>query len=263
MNVSRTMTPLEPNSAEWLAGVVIGAMIVGTSLGLMGGFAFQTPPVKEDRVVISAPAPRKIESNDEPPPPPPPGGEATPQQPDTPKEQPRTPTDPTPTPTSTKKDRRDRTPTPNYPQPVPVPMPSDDEPGGQPGGEPGGVPGGTPGGTPGGEGTGPTEAQKAAAAAYKRTIANFFSRHYQVTGTGLDPDELAKRKVKAVVEVNDDLTIVGYEVKSSGFAEFDEAARKTLEAVKGKQLPLPPPDFTGPVGPKLNITLICRPGQCD
>ena len=259
MNVSRTMTQLQPNPLEWGVGIVVGWIVVGASMVVMTQFAFDSPPPREDRVVISAPPPRKIE-DDSPPPPPPPGGEpASERRPETP----RTPTEPT------RKDKRSRDPkTPAFPDPVPVPMPPSDpapapEPGGQPGGEPGGEPGGTPGGEVGGEGSGPTEAQKAAAAAYKRTIARFIQQHYRVTGTGLDPDELAKRKVKAVVEVDGDLNIVGYDVQSSGVEAFDKAAREALEAVKGKRLPLPPPDFTGAVGPKLNITLICRPGQCD
>ncbi|HWB75508.1 MAG TPA: TonB C-terminal domain-containing protein [Nannocystaceae bacterium] len=113
-------------------------------------------------------------------------------------------------------------------------------------------------------GSAPDDARASAAIAqYRSELVRWFSRHYRVAHTGLDPDVLAAHRVHAVVEIGDDGTVLGFEVTPSGVAAFDRSAATALARVRGEPLPTPPADYPGPVQRRITVTFVCRPGACD
>jgi hypothetical protein len=116
-------------------------------------------------------------------------------------------------------------------------------------------------GVGGGGGTDPL--LERAIAFYRARLVAWFSSRFRVTGSGLSPAQLAKYRVRVHIDVGEDLRIVDYEILSSDHAEFDKAARSTLEAMRGVKLPPPPENYPGAVQRQLTVTFTCAPDSCD
>lgn len=155
--------------------------------------------------------------------------------------------------------------------PLPLPIPSQEAPAGLPGlgdlGEPvdgtedgnGGGDGGSEGGNgsagAGGQGDG-------GLGAYRSQLASWLASHFHVEGSGLDAKALRQLRVRAVLELGDDLVVTDYRLQPTGTAAVDDAARRALEAVKGQPIPAPPPGL-GALQRRINVVLTCRPDTCD
>ncbi len=97
---------------------------------------------------------------------------------------------------------------------------------------------------------------------YRARIAGWFSGRFRVSGSGLAGDELTRVRVRATVELSG-RTVSGYVVTPSGNAAFDAAARQTLEAVKGQEIPPPPENYPDVVQSRIQVTFVCKEGRCD
>lgn len=98
---------------------------------------------------------------------------------------------------------------------------------------------------------------------YRAKIAGWFSSRFRVTGSGLPREELLKYRVSASVDIGSDRTVAGYTIKPSGNAVFDAAARATLDASKGRELPPPPESYPDVVQSRIHVTFVCRENRCD
>lgn len=98
---------------------------------------------------------------------------------------------------------------------------------------------------------------------YRARISGWFSGRFRVSGSGLGPEEIGKPRVGALVQISADRTVVGYTLTPSGNAAFDAAARAMLDSTKGQALPPPPENYPDIVQTQIQITLVCRPSQCD
>ena len=148
-----------------------------------------------------------------------------------------------------------------------LPLPSPDAPSSLPGlgdlGEPveGAEEGGTEGGTGGDGGTGDGGSGDGGLGAYRSQLASWLAGHFHVEGSGLGASALRKLRVRAVLELRDDLVVTDYRLQATGTPAVDEAARRALDAVKGQPIPTPPPGL-GKL-PRINVVLTCRPDTCD
>jgi hypothetical protein len=98
---------------------------------------------------------------------------------------------------------------------------------------------------------------------YRARISGWFSSKFRVSGSGLGPEEISKPRVGALVQISADRTVVSYTLTPSGNATFDAAARAMLDSTKGQSLPPPPENYPDIVQSQIQITLVCRPNQCD
>lgn len=98
---------------------------------------------------------------------------------------------------------------------------------------------------------------------YRARLINFVRSYFQVTGSGLPQERLRELKVRAVLTVSATRRIEGYTMTPSGEPAFDRAAKNALEAVKGLELPPPPPDYPGAVQQTIPILFQCTGGQCS
>lgn len=160
---------------------------------------------------------------------------------------------------------------------ISVPSPTWDTPAGLPGlgdlGEPvdGPADGEAEGGTGDGDGSGDGSGEGTGAGggtgdgglgAYRSELAAWLAAHFHVEGSGLDAKELRRLRVRAVLELSEDRIVTDYSVTATGIPAVDDAARRALEAVKGRPVPAPPPTL-GSLQRRINVVLTCRPDTCD
>lgn len=202
-----------------------------------------------------------------------------------PREPPPQLTDPTPTPLP------DVVPPPTEPDQTPTPEPTTEEDtpvtpedateapaepdaSSEAGGEEGqaGTGSGASGEGPGGGGTQPGEGEgdavgdpllDRAIAFYRARLVAWFAARFRVTGSGLSPEQLAKYRVRARIEIGEDLRIVDYKVLSSDHPTFEKAARTTLDGLRGETLPPPPENYPGAVQRQLTVSFTCTEDACD
>lgn len=98
--------------------------------------------------------------------------------------------------------------------------------------------------------------------AYRSQLAAWFASHFHVEGSGLGATALRKLRVRAVLELGEDRVVIEYRLTPTGMPAVDEAAKRALEAVKGKPLPAPPPGL-GALQQRIHVVLTCRPDTCD
>jgi hypothetical protein len=98
---------------------------------------------------------------------------------------------------------------------------------------------------------------------YRARIAAWFSSRFRVGGSGLPQEELTKFRVTATVQISGDRMVTGYSLSSSGNSAFDAAARSTLEATKGAQIPPPPENYPDTVQSQISLTFVCKENRCD
>lgn len=98
---------------------------------------------------------------------------------------------------------------------------------------------------------------------YRSRIIAWFSSRFRVSGSGLPQDQLGKLRSSASVTLSADRHVVSYTLTPSGNAVFDAAARATLEATKGAQIPPPPENYPDIVQTQISLTFVCKEGRCD
>ncbi len=117
----------------------------------------------------------------------------------------------------------------------------------------------------GGEGAGGAGDPLAARALayYRNRLSAWFARHFRVRGSGLSADQLAHLRARVRVEVDEERRIQAYTVIAADHEAFRKAARETMEALIGSQLPEPPPGYPGALQRQIVITFTCSETACD
>lgn len=94
-------------------------------------------------------------------------------------------------------------------------------------------------------------------AMYQGKLIAFFKRGFVVSGLGLPPEEIAKLAVGVTVTLSGDGVVQSFSMSSSGNATFDAAARSSLQAKVGQQVPNPPEDRPELLPKSLPFTMVC------
>jgi hypothetical protein len=121
---------------------------------------------------------------------------------------------------------------------------------------------GTPGdprGSP--NGTDPLRGQ--ALDVYRGRLIGWFSARFRVSGTGLTQEELLKLRAQVSVQLSADRRVTSYTITPSGNAAFDAAAKSALERAKAEELPPPPENYPDLSPSRLDLTFVCKQGQCS
>ena len=106
------------------------------------------------------------------------------------------------------------------------------------------------------------ESAQIATDAYRASLRDWLSSRFSMSGSGLPISVLSTHRIATTLEIDDERAIVRITVEPSGVPEFDRAAQRSLDALKGQQLPGTPPGYPGPLQRRIRVTFVCPMGSC-
>jgi hypothetical protein len=113
------------------------------------------------------------------------------------------------------------------------------------------------------EGDGGADPRAARAVAiYRDRLQRWLSQYFYVADSGLSREARRKARVRATIELGDDLTVVGFTVAAGGHPALEAGARAALEAVVGQRVPELPEHYPGPLQRSIKFVFTCTEQTC-